>query len=96
MKVGARDGAVYVEAHEDIYGYAPALFAEAMCGSSAQPGSPASSRPGGCCNAALDDGGGMPVPRLADRATAARAGARVAERPRDDRAAHPDDRTSAR
>jgi L,D-transpeptidase ErfK/SrfK len=30
VKVGIRDGAVYVEAHRDIYGYAPALYREAM------------------------------------------------------------------
>ena len=29
VKIGVRDGAVYVESHRDIYGYAPALFREA-------------------------------------------------------------------
>jgi hypothetical protein len=29
VKVGVRDGAVYVETHRDIYGYTPAVYREA-------------------------------------------------------------------
>ena len=30
IKVGTRDGAVYLEMHEDIYGYTPAMFRDAL------------------------------------------------------------------
>ncbi len=59
VKVGVRGGAVYLETHRDIYGYAPAFYREATA---------AIARAGlagrvdqDLLLAALEDGGGMPI-----------------------------------
>ncbi len=65
VKVGVRDGVVYVKTHRDIYGYAPALFREA---SAAIERAGLSSRVDQqLLLGALEDSSGMPIPISPER-----------------------------
>ena len=59
VKAGARGGVVYVEAHQDIYGYAPALFREATA--ALERAHLADHADQQLLVSALEDAGGMPV-----------------------------------
>ena len=59
VKVGVRGGAVYLETHRDIYGYAPALYREASA--LIERAGLASRIDRELLEAALADEGGMPV-----------------------------------
>jgi L,D-transpeptidase ErfK/SrfK len=60
VKVGVRAGAVYVETHKDIYGYAPALYREAT-GMATKAGVADRIDEQRLLDALEDGGGGMPV-----------------------------------
>src|SRR5215813_7919316 len=59
VKAGARGGVVYVEAHQDIYGYAPALFREATA--ALERAHLAGQADQQLLVTALEDSGGIPV-----------------------------------
>src|SRR5207249_27656 len=59
VKVGVRGGAVYLETHRDIYGYAPAFYREATA--AIARGGLAGRVDQDLLLAALEDGGGMPI-----------------------------------
>jgi hypothetical protein len=59
VKAGVRGGVVYVEAHQDIYGYAPALFREATA--ALERAHLADHADQQLLVSALEDAGGVPV-----------------------------------
>jgi L,D-transpeptidase ErfK/SrfK len=86
VKVGRRGNAVYVEVHEDIYGYTPRLFSDAMAALQRRrrvDGGDQNQRAD-----ALQDGGGMPF-RVSPDPEGAKL-ALITGTPHD-RTVHPDD-----
>lgn len=86
VKVGAREGAVYVEGHADIYGHTPALYRAASATIERMGlGGNVDQR---LLEAALEDTSGMPVRVTPDPE---RAQLVLIREPRNDRTAYPDD-----
>lgn len=78
VKLGSKDHAVWAEAHEDIYGYTPAIFREAEQVSEKRGVADRVDR--GLLERGLQDGGGMPFRISGTQATAATDAAPVAAR----------------